>query len=68
MDEDTFNMSVRKFLKDVGITSQRVIEDAVRETVKTGGIQAHQRVEAMMMLEIVAPPVRHVIEGEIDLG
>ena len=32
MDEDKFNMSLRKFLKQVGVTSQRAIEDVVRQT------------------------------------
>ena len=36
MDEDRFNMSVRKFLKVVGVTSQREIENAVRDAVKAG--------------------------------
>jgi len=68
MDEDKFNISVRKFLKEVGVTSQRVIENAVREAVKTGQIQSHQKVRAKMTLEIAAPPVKHVVESEIELG
>ncbi|HME27406.1 MAG TPA: DUF6494 family protein [Acetobacteraceae bacterium] len=68
MDEDKFNISVRKFLKEVGVTSQRVIENAVREAVKTGQIQSHQKVIAKMTLEIAAPPVKHVVESEIELG
>ena len=36
MNEDTFNMSVRKFLKKVGVTSQREIEQAVRDAVESG--------------------------------
>ena len=68
MDEDKFNISVRKFLKEVGVTSQRVIETAVRDALKAGTIGSHQRMKAKMTLEIGTPPVRHVIEGEIELG
>jgi hypothetical protein len=39
MDEDRFNMSVRKFLKVVGVTSQREIEAAVREAVRSGRLR-----------------------------
>ena len=38
MDEDRFNMSVRKFLKQVGVTSQRVIEEAVRSGAVKGDV------------------------------
>ena len=39
MDEDTFNMSVRKFLKKVGVTAQREIEQAVREAAASGKLK-----------------------------
>jgi hypothetical protein len=68
MDEDKFNISVRKFLKEVGVTSQRVIETAVRDALKAGTIQSHQTLKATMTLEIGSPPVRHVVEGDVELG
>lgn len=68
MDEDKFNIAVRKFLKEVGVTSQRVIENAVREAVKSGRLQGNEKLTAKMTLEIAAPPVTHVVEGEIELG
>jgi hypothetical protein len=37
MNDDKFNMSMRKFLKQVGVTSQQKIEDAVRQSGKTSG-------------------------------
>jgi hypothetical protein len=40
MDEDTFNMSVRKFLKKVGVTAQREIEIAVREAAASGKLKS----------------------------
>ena len=68
MDEDKFNMSVRKYLKVVGVTSQREIENAVHEAVKSGRLQGNARLQAKMTLEINAVGLRHVIDGEIELG
>jgi hypothetical protein len=61
MDEDRFNIAVRKFLKEVGVTSQRVIENAVRDAVKSVNCKATKT------LEIVNPAIRHVVERDIEL-
>jgi hypothetical protein len=63
MDEDKFNMSMRKFLKQVGVTSQQRIEEAVRRSGKTSGVI---KVRAV----VTAPDIGldHVIEGEIELS
>ena len=42
MDEDRFNMSVRKFLKVVGVTSQREIEKAVHEAIQAGRLRGDE--------------------------
>jgi metal-sulfur cluster biosynthetic enzyme len=62
MDEDRFNMSVRKFLKQVGVTSQRVIEEAVRSGKVEGNV-----LKVKMTLTAENAPIRHVIEEEIDV-
>jgi 16S rRNA U516 pseudouridylate synthase RsuA-like enzyme len=62
MDEDRFNMAVRKFLKQVGVTSQRVIEEAVREGNVEGSV-----LKVKMTLTAENAPIEHVIEAEIDL-
>ena len=67
MDEDRFNIAVRKFLKEVGVTSQRVIENAVRDAVKSGQLQGNEKLRAKMTLEIVNPAIRHVVERDIEL-
>jgi hypothetical protein len=67
MDEDAFNIAVRKFLKEVGVTSQRVIENAVREAVKNGQLRGNEKLRAKMTLEIVNPAIRHVVERDIEL-
>ena len=63
MDEDKFNMSVRKFLKHVGVTSQREIERVVREK---GIARGKLKVKAVLTAE--GTPLHHTIEQEIDLG
>ncbi|MCF3947466.1 DUF6494 family protein [Acidiphilium sp. AL] len=68
MDEDKFNMDVRKFLKVVGVTSQREIDNAVREAVKAGRLKGNEKLRAKMTLEISAIDVRHEIDGEIEIG
>ncbi len=67
MDEDRFNMSVRKFLKVVGVTSQREIENAVREAVRAGRLQGGT-VTAKVTLTVEAVGLKHEVEEEIELG
>lgn len=68
MDEDRFNMSVRKFLKVVGVTSQREIETAIREAVKAGHLRSNETLKARMTLEIGAISLKREIDGEIEIG
>jgi hypothetical protein len=68
MDEDRFNMSVRKFLKVVGVTSQREIENAVRDAVKAGRHNGQGAVRAKVTLTVEALGLSHVVEDEIELG
>ena len=63
MDEDKFNMSVRKFLKHVGVTSQREIERVVRE----GKVQSG-KLKVQMVLTAPGTDLNHVIEQVIDVG
>ena len=62
MSEDAFNMSIRKFLKEVGITSQREIEALVRDRQFTGKA-LHLRV----VLTAHGTNLHHEVEGEIEL-
>ena len=63
---EAFNMSMRKFLKQVGVTSQRQIEQAVREAHEAGSLSGDQ-VKARVTLTIDGLDVEHVVEGEIDV-
>lgn len=62
MDEEHFNMAVRKFLKQVGVTSQREIERVVREGKVEGG-----KLKLRMTLTAENAPLEHVVEETIDL-
>ena len=68
MNEDTFNMEVRKFLKVVGITSQREIENAVRKALGQGKLQANATLDAKVVLSIPALGLEHHIDGKIKTG
>jgi hypothetical protein len=68
MDEDKFNLSVRKFLKVVGITAQREIEKAVREALNAGRLKGDASLKAKMTLEIGVLGLTHSIEEDIELG
>ncbi len=68
MDEDRFNMSIRKFLKIVGVTSQREIETAVRDAVKAGKLKGNEKLRAKVTLTLAGVGLSHEIEDEIELG
>jgi hypothetical protein len=68
MDEDKFNISVRKFLKVVGVSAQREIEKAVREASSAGRLQSNENLRAKMTLEIETLGLTHLVEGDIELG
>jgi len=52
MNEDAFNMSIRKFLKHVGVHSQREIESAVQEAIAAGKLKGNERLPAVMTLTV----------------
>ena len=64
MDDDRFNQSLRRFLKEVGITSQREIERLVRERALGGD----GKLRVQMVLTAEGTDLRHQVDGEIDLG
>jgi hypothetical protein len=68
VNEDVFNSSLRKFLKKVGITSQREIEIAVREALASGRLKGHEKLPAKMVLTLGGVSLTHEVIDEIDLG
>ncbi|HEY3793408.1 MAG TPA: DUF6494 family protein [Bradyrhizobium sp.] len=67
MNEDVLNVSVRKFLKKVGITSQREIEQAVRAAVSGGKLKGHEALPAKVVLTVEGISLSVEIEGAIEL-
>jgi hypothetical protein len=68
MNEDVFNESLRRFLKKVGITSQREIERAVREGIADGRLKGHEKLQARMILTLGGVGLTHEVSDEIELG
>jgi len=67
MQEETFNLSIRKFLKIVGVNSQREIEQAVRKALEEGQIQGDETFPASVTLSLPGLNLTYKIEGEIKL-
>ena len=67
-DEEKFNMEVRKFLKKVGVTSQRELERVVRDGLEKGRISGKESLKARMTLEIAELGLNFSIEGDIALS
>ena len=67
MNEEKFNLSMRKFLKKVGVTSQREIEKAVAKSLESGTIQGNESLKARVVMEIADLELRTEIDGDITL-
>ena len=68
MDEDVFNIQLRKFLKKVGIQSQREIEQAVRDGVAQGTLKGSEVLKASVQLKLSGTTVDVTIEDDIKLS
>jgi len=68
MDDDAFNMNIRKFLKQVGVTSQREIEAAVQAALASGKLKGNETLKAKVTLEIGQVGLSHEIDGQIGLS
>ncbi|MDJ0861807.1 MAG: DUF6494 family protein [Gammaproteobacteria bacterium] len=67
MNEDVFNLEIRKLLKKVGITFQREIERSVREALDAGKLKGNETLKATVTLELAELSVKHAIDGDIRL-
>lgn len=68
MNEDRFNMDIRKFLKVVGVTSQREIETAVRDALAKGQLTEKTLLRPRVTLSIPELGLEHIVNGEIGLS
>jgi len=67
MNEDVLNTSVRRFLKTVGVTSQREVEKAVRAAVAAGRLKGNEALPAKMTLTVGGINLTHTIDDTIEL-
>tara|TARA_B100001750_G_scaffold42095_1_gene30715 strand:- start:125 stop:331 length:207 start_codon:yes stop_codon:yes gene_type:complete len=67
MNEEVLNIQIRKFLKKVGVQSQREIEQAVRLSIENNSLAGKNKLEASMLLEVPAVGIKVSIESEIKL-
>ena len=67
MDEETLNLSIRKFLKMVGVSSQREIEQAVAAAIASDTIDGSETLPATVTLEIAALQLKVRFDGDISL-
>jgi hypothetical protein len=67
MNEDKFNHSMRKFLKTVGVTSQREIEKAIRDAIEAGKLKGNETLPAKIVLTVGGVNLSHEIKSDIEL-
>ena len=67
MNEEVLNTSLRKFLKVVGVTSQREIEQAVRKAIADGKLKGNEALSAHVVLTLDQTELTHRIDGTIEL-
>ena len=67
MNEDVLNTSIRRFLKTVGVTSQREIEKAVRAAVANGKLKGNEALPAKMTLTVGGIELSHTIDDNLEL-
>jgi len=68
MDEEAFNLSVRRFLKKLGVTSQREIELGVRELLDAGKLSGNETLEARAVVTVDGLEREVIVTGEIALA
>jgi Family of unknown function (DUF6494) len=67
MNDEALNMSLRKFLKVVGVTSQQEIEKAIRAAVADGRLKGNEKLAAKMVLTIEKVGLSHTVDGAVEL-
>ena len=68
MNEEKFNISMRKFLKTVGVTSQQKIEKAIRDAIDGGKLKGTEKLPAKMVLTVGGIDLKYEVESEIELA
>ncbi len=66
MDEDKFNNDIRKFLKQVGVTSQQEIEKAVKKALEAGELAEGGQLSARVTLHVDGPDSHRLVEQSVE--
>ena len=67
MNEENLNMEIRKFLKKVGISSQRILENYITSAFDEGSIKANEEIEVEMKMIIKGHDVEHLISEKLKI-
>jgi hypothetical protein len=67
MNPDVLNIQLRKYLKQVGVTSQREVENAVRKAIDNGELEGNEQIKLQMVLKIERLQLTHIVEDTIAL-
>ena len=67
MDEEKLNISTRKLLKNVGINSQRIIENSIRKAIDDDVINNSKKIQVSFTLEISELSIKEIIDGDIEV-
>lgn len=68
MDEERFNISLRKLLKHFGVTAQREIEKAVQAGLESGALTGREVLQARIDMKIEGLPSDIAVDGRIELA
>lgn len=68
MDEERFNLSLRKLLKQFGVTAQREVEKAVQAALESGALTGREVLQARIDMRVEGLPTSIAVEGQIELA
>ncbi len=68
MDEERFNISLRRLLKQFGVTAQRDVEKAVQAALESGALTGREALQARITLTVEGLPIETAVEGRIELA
>jgi hypothetical protein len=68
MDEERFNLSLRRLLKQFGVTAQREVEKAVQAALESGALTGREALQARINMVVEGLPTNISVEGPVDLA
>jgi hypothetical protein len=68
VDEERFNISLRRLLKQFGVTAQRDVEKAVQAALETGALTGREVLQARITMAVEGLPIETAVEGQIELA